>query len=187
MRIISGSARGIQLATFSGNDIRPTSDRVRGAIFSILSSRIGSFDQLNILDIFAGTGAMGLEAISRSANKAVFIDHGQQAKQLIETNFKRCKFDRQKNQHKTINQSAKTALPQLAGQLFDIIFMDPPYSKDLVPELLLIIAQHKLLHNDGIICIEEDKKTILPEVLANFTQIDRRKYGNTVIYLYKVL
>ncbi|MEA3466107.1 MAG: 16S rRNA (guanine(966)-N(2))-methyltransferase RsmD [Thermodesulfobacteriota bacterium] len=182
MRIISGHARGTQLATFDGKDIRPTSDRVRGAIFSILTSQLGSFNQLRILDIFAGTGAMGLEALSRCAAEAIFIDQGQQANKLIQTNYRRCHCD--SNYH-IIKQSAQKALPRLQGQCFDVIFIDPPYGKNLLPEIIQLIGQYQLLAPAGIICAEEQKKTLLPQQIAHYNQIDRRRYGATEILLYK--
>jgi len=181
VRIISGTARGTQLATFSGAEIRPTSDRVRGAIFSILTSRVGSFNQLKILDIFAGTGAMGLEALSRGAASVIFIDKGQQAQKLIERNCQRCKLG---HTPQIINDSAPTALTKLQGQQFDVIFMDPPYNKDLIPEIIQLIEQYKLLADNGIICAEEDKKAIVPTQLGTIIQADQRQYGNTAIYLF---
>ncbi len=181
MRIISGTARGAQLATFSGAEIRPTSDRVRGAIFSMLTSRIGSFNQLKVLDIFAGTGAMGLEALSRSAATVIFIDNGRQARKLIESNCQRCKLERNAQ---IITENSQSALPRLHGQQFDVIFMDPPYNKDLIPEIIQLIEQYDLLANNGIICAEEDKKAVVPEQIGTITQLDQRNYGNTAIYLF---
>jgi len=181
VRIISGTARGTQLATFTGTEIRPTSDRVRGAIFSILTSRIGSFNGLKVLDIFAGTGAMGLEALSRSATEAVFIDKGRQAKQLIETNCKRCKLE---HHARIISDCAQTALPRLHGQQFDVIFMDPPYNKDLIPQIIQLIEHYDLMADGGIICAEEDKKAEVAEQIGSVVQLQQRNYGNTTIYLF---
>lgn len=181
MRIISGSARGTLLASFDGADIRPTSDRVRGAVFSILTSRLGQFRQQRILDIFAGSGAMGLEALSRGAANATFIDQGRQAKQLIETNRTRCHFDKN---NRILHQDAQKALPTLSGQQFDLIFMDPPYGKELVPKMIELIAQHNLLAQDGIICAEEQRNTALAQHIKDFEQQDVRHYGATSIYLY---
>lgn len=181
MRIISGSARGVQLATFEGKDIRPTSDRVRGAIFSILTSRLGHFSQLRILDVFAGSGAMGLESMSRGATNVIFIDNGKQAQQLIQTNCLRCRFDKNT---RIIHQSAQKALSSLAGQQFDLIFMDPPYGKGLVPSVIELIADNQLLAPDGIICAEEQRNTVIPQQIKNYEQQDIRHYGATSIYLY---
>jgi len=181
VRIISGSARGTKLATFTGCEIRPTSDRVRGAIFSKLCSRLGSFNKLKILDIFAGTGAMGLEALSRGAETAVFVDKGQQAKKIISSNSKHCHL-----QEKTriINQNAQTALGTLTEHHFDLIFIDPPYNKGMLPQIIQLIDTHKLLATNGIICAEEDKQASIPEQIGVYELLDRRDYGNTSIYLF---
>lgn len=181
MRIISGSARGTQLASFDGAEIRPTSDRVRGAIFSIITSRLGQFNQRQILDIFAGSGAMGLEAQSRGAAHVIFVDQGRQAKQLIESNRRRCRLEKG---NRIIHQDAQKALPTLQGQQFDLIFMDPPYGNDLVPKTIELIAEYGLLAPNGIICVEEQRDTSLPQHINDFEQQDVRHYGATSIYLY---
>lgn len=181
MRIISGSARGTQLATFDGSEIRPTSDRVRGAIFSILTSRIGHFSEKRILDIFAGSGAMGLEAMSRGATNVTFVDQGLQAKQLIQTNRRRCHFEKNT---RIIHQSAQKALPNLNGQQFDLIFMDPPYDNGLVPEMIELVAKYNLLAADGIICAEEQRNILIPKSINCYEQLTVRHYGTTSIYLY---
>lgn len=181
MRIISGSARGTQLATFDGAEIRPTSDRVRGAIFSILTSRLGHFSQKRILDVFAGSGAMGLEAMSRGAASVIFVDQGQQAKQLIQTNRTRCRLEKNT---RIIHQSAQKALSSLKGQQFDLIFMDPPYGKELIPQIIELVAEHNLLAPDGIIFAEEQRNTKIPQHIKCYEQHDVRHYGATSIYLY---
>jgi 16S rRNA (guanine(966)-N(2))-methyltransferase RsmD len=182
VRIISGTARGSQLSSFCGQEIRPTSDRVRGAIFSILTSRIGSFNNLRVLDIFAGTGALGLEALSRGAAEVVFIDSGAQAQKLIATNSQRCRLE---HNTRRINSSAQKALPSLQGQCFDLIFMDPPYAQELIPEILQLIEQYSLLAQDGIIYAEEGKKVVLPQQSGCFHQVEQRTYAATTIYLYQ--
>jgi 16S rRNA (guanine966-N2)-methyltransferase len=93
MRIISGTIRGRQLASFSGKEIRPTPDRVREALFSMLTSRLGSFNQLKVLELFCGSGAQSLEALSRGADSAVMVDSGRDALTTASENIKRCKFE----------------------------------------------------------------------------------------------
>jgi len=181
VRIISGSARGTKLTTFDGAEIRPTSDRVRGAIFSILTSRLGHFSQKRILDVFAGSGAMGLEALSRGGANAIFVDQAKQAKQLIQTNRSRCRLDKNT---RIIHQSAQQALPSLNGQQFDLIFMDPPYGNELIPAIIELVAKYNLLAPDGIICAEEQRNTVIPQHIKCYEQQDVRHYGATSIYLY---
>lgn len=124
---------------------------------------------------------MGLEALSRSAATVIFIDKGIQARKLIETNCQRCKLEHNK---RIMNESAQAALAKLHGQQFDVIFMDPPYNKNLLPEVIQLIEHHSLLADNGIICAEEDKKAIVPKHIGTLTQTEQRHYGNTAIYLF---
>ncbi|MCD6526797.1 MAG: 16S rRNA (guanine(966)-N(2))-methyltransferase RsmD [Desulfuromonas sp.] len=180
MRIISGKARGKQLAIFEGKEIRPTSDRVRGSIFSILTSRLGGFNGLRVLDLFAGTGAMGLEALSRGAQQAVFVDSGRQSHSLLEKNCQNCGVDAVSRR---IASPVQKALPRLT-QPFDVIFLDPPYRQGLVDEVLHMISDFNLLKPGGIICAEEDKSHPVATHIGRFEQIDQRNYGSTTIHLF---
>ncbi|MBN2644638.1 MAG: 16S rRNA (guanine(966)-N(2))-methyltransferase RsmD [Desulfuromonadaceae bacterium] len=184
MRIISGSAKGRQLKTFSGQTIRPTSDRVREALFSILSSQLGgpaAFNGLSVLDIFAGSGALGLEALSRGAARAVFVDQGKQAQKLILDNARLCRLE---SQCRVISRPAKEAITELAGQQFDLIFLDPPYGQGLLPQVIEKISAASLLASAGLICAEERRGEAVPEQIGRYSCLDQRHYGQTSIYLY---
>lgn len=181
MRIISGTARGRQLANFSGSNIRPTPDRVREALFSILNSRLGSFSGLKVLELFAGSGAQSLEAVSRGATSAILVDSGHQAINLIKENIKRCKFEKQV---RVIRQDAGTVLQQLAGAgPFDLILLDPPYDKGLIPQVLKTIESLQLLSEDGIICAESAAYEVI-EDCGRLKLTESRKYGTTMIHLF---
>jgi len=183
MRIISGSGRGRQLASFSGKDIRPTPDRVREAIFSILSSKLGTFNGLNILELFAGSGAQSLEALSRGATNAIMVDSGKTASEVISENIKRCRCE---SRVKVIRQEVLAALPQLTVFApFDLIFLDPPYNQNLLSTSIKKIEYLNILAEDGIICAESSSK----ETLDDFTSldlIDERTYGSTKIHLLRL-
>ncbi|WP_321531585.1 16S rRNA (guanine(966)-N(2))-methyltransferase RsmD [uncultured Desulfuromonas sp.] len=180
MRIISGRARGKQLASVQGMEIRPTSDRVREALFSSLASRFGSFEGLEILDLFAGTGALGLEALSRGATRACFVDSGRQAQKLIQTNSVKCAMA----QHcQLIALPVEHALGKIRGR-FDLIFLDPPYRKGLIDTTLSLLSQRDLLKPDGLICAEEDKTTEVPQILGRYQRIDLKSYGSTTLHLF---
>ncbi|MGM0416834.1 MAG: 16S rRNA (guanine(966)-N(2))-methyltransferase RsmD, partial [Thermodesulfobacteriota bacterium] len=142
MRIISGTARGKQLRTFKTKAIRPTSDRVREALFNILTSKIGDLYDLNVLDICAGTGALGLEALSRGARRSVFIDSSRHATELIAHNSRACNVE---EHAEIIRGGFSSALPRLAGSVFELIFIDPPYDKDMLPEIISLISDLDLL------------------------------------------
>ena len=181
MRIISGTARGRRLATFAGQDIRPTPDRVREAVFSILFSRIGALAGMQILDLFAGTGAMALEALSRGADQALLIDNAPRAAALIRTNIDGCRF-----QERAAFRQADVAreLPRLQGRTFDLIFLDPPYGRDLVPTTLAAVARLGLLAPDGIACAEAADGDAVPERIDGLERIDQRRYGSISVHLF---
>lgn len=181
MRIISGTAKGKQLRTFKKNAIRPTSDRVREALFSILVSRIGDLDGLHVLDICAGTGALGIEALSRGAKHGVFIDNSRQATDLITQNCRACNVE---GKAEIIRNDFTSALPRLNGFAFELIFIDPPYNKDMLPNIITCIRSLDLLAPGGIICAEESKKMHVERAIADYICVDRRKYGDTCIYLF---
>jgi len=181
MRIISGTARGKQLRTFKTNAIRPTSDRVREALFSILTSKIGNLEELQVLDICAGTGALGIEALSRGARRSVFIDHSRQATEIIAHNCRVCNVEQQAE---IIRGGFSSALPRLEGSVFGLIFIDPPYNKKMLPEIITRLSTLHLLASDGIICAEESKKAPVEPDIGPYTCIDTRTYGDTCIYLY---
>lgn len=182
MRIISGTARGRKLAEFTGTQIRPTPDRVREALFSLLFSRLGSFADLKVLDLFAGSGALGLEALSRQARSAVLVDSGSNAVKLIEENVRRCKFEQRTT---VLRQDARQALPALAAAgPFDLIFLDPPYRKGLIPLILSEIDRLNLLSEDGIICAETENEEIVNDS-GRLECFESRRYGSTSVHLLR--
>ena len=182
MRIISGSARGRQLAAFGGKDIRPTPDRVREALFSILTSRFGSFNGLNILELFAGSGAQSLEALSRGAASAILVDSGRVAAKTIPENIKRCRFE---TAVRFIPQDVFSTLPRLAqSSPFDLILLDPPYNKNLIPQVIEKIESLNLLAENGIICAESARDEELSDC-GRLKLIESRVYGSSRIHLYQ--
>ena len=181
MRIISGTARGCKLTEFTATEIRPTPDRVREALFSIIISKLDSLVHRTVLDLFAGTGAMGLEALSRGAASVIFVDQSKEAAGLIQKNAVAAKLFKKANILQTDVQKVITNQPEP----FDLIFMDPPYANQDVEDILLILADKKLLKQGGIICVETAHATPLPFTVSTLVQVDRRKYGSTSISLYE--
>lgn len=182
LRIISGTARGTRLSAFGGRDIRPTPDRVREAIFSIIFSRMGELAGKNVLDLYAGTGAMGLEAVSRGAAHATLIDRGLQAERTIKNNAAACRL----SEHiRFLRGDVAVLLPRLAEtQQFDLIFLDPPYDQGLLARTLHAIAAGKLLKPLGLICAEGSLRETLDDTMAILIRIDTRRYGQTLVHLY---
>ncbi len=183
MRIISGSARGKKLKEFKGNDIRPTSDRVREALFSSLQCRFGLLSDLRVLDLYAGTGSLGLEALSRGANEACFVDLRPESCRILRDNIESCRF---KERAKVINADACSAIEsyRLSGS-FDIIFLDPPYSQDLVPRTLKTLADSKLVGDQTLIIAETEAKELLEALDTNWVLESSRKYGRTLIHFIR--
>ncbi len=172
MRIISGISRGTKLETLEGQDTRPTLDRVKEPLFSIIQSYIY---QAQVLDLFSGSGALALESLSRGAKYAVCCDNSRKAIEIIKQNTKKTHFE---NNVKIINQDFKKCLEELENIKFDIIFLDPPYKTDYWLTAIKIIVEKDLLNQDGIIIFETDREEDDIQELENYVRIkDSRKYG----------
>jgi 16S rRNA (guanine(966)-N(2))-methyltransferase RsmD len=181
MRVIAGAARGRQLIAPAGTRVRPTSDRVKEALFSTLTSRFGSIAGLAVLDLFAGSGALGIEALSRGAIKAVFVDSHPESIQLIGRNLQLTGFNAGAQ---IIRMDALKALNSLSSNVdrFDIIFADPPYAlTDHYGQLLSGIRAGHLLAPDGTVVLEADSRTNLQ--LPDHLQLQGKKaYGDTTLW-----
>ena len=178
MRVISGKARGVVLKTPRGSATRPTADRVKEAVFSILQFEIpGS----SILDLFGGTGQLGIEALSRGAKQAVFVDARDDACQLIRENLKRTGMESSTK----IIRSDYLAYLKCCRESFDIIFLDPPYSEVFLENALKMITEIDILQSGGIIVTERPFGKELLLVFEGYTRSKDYKYGNTVITLYR--
>lgn len=185
MRIIGGTAKGRKLASFRGRSIRPTTDRVREAIFNILSQPEEiEFPFKKALDLFAGTGAMGIEALSRGAKTAVFVDRDPKAVNIIKENLELCRFT---DRAKIIHMDAEPALNLLAKkeQRFDLILIDPPYEAAATDAALNCIDSRGLLNTEGIIVAESSKRMVLGGDLTGIELFDTRRYGDTIVSFYK--
>jgi len=190
LRIIGGTARGRRLqtpskrsATSSGPYIRPTADRAREALFSIIGSEV---KHASVLDLYAGTGALGLEALSRSADRTVFVDNSTKAVQLIKKNIELCGFsDRTLVIKSDLRKGISYLAKKLSGIHFSIIFADPPYRKNMAVGVLQELADSDLLFPGALVVIEEDARTELPVQVAELTLSDQRQYGETGFWFYR--
>lgn len=190
MRIISGIARGRKLCPPGNcNDIRPTAERAREALFSIIGDKVLS---ATVLDLYAGTGALGLEAYSRGAKQIVFIEKCPKALKIIEQNCTLCSSDGE-----TSNTNVFTAIkydlrrglafkhPEIDKTMsFDLIFLDPPYNKGLAEKSLQFLNDSHLVSPSTLIIAEEQSKQKLPHSFANISLCDKRQYGETGFWLY---
>lgn len=175
MRVISGSRGGLPLKTLPGLDTRPTTDKVKGTIFNILYDRVSG---KKVLDLFSGSGAMGIESLSRGAESATLVDSSQKAVEIIRKNL-----DFTKLSAGVICRSADKFLLG-CNEKFDVIFMDPPYFSNHIIDCLKIISERDLLNNGGIIVAESDKKEIFPDEIFSFFLKDERFYGRVAVRFY---
>jgi len=185
LRVIAGSARGRRLTPPSGGRVRPTADRVKEALFSSLISRFGSLEGLTILDLFSGSGALGIEALSRGAAKGYFVDAHPESIALTQKNLALTGFEHSAT---LVMSDAGKALQRFfsEGILFDIILVDPPYGdKELSARILSQLADFALINRDGVIVFETDSRYELS--LPDMFHLDnRRVYGDTALSFFEL-
>lgn len=178
MRVITGKARGIQLKTPEGMLTRPTADRVKEALFSIINFDIPG---ANVLDLFGGTGQLGIEALSRGASSAVFVDAREESCKLIRENLKRTKLEQNA---KVIRSDYLDYLGRCREQ-YDIIFLDPPYAEVFLENAIKKITEIDILRQDGIIVAERPLGKELPWEFPGYDRSKDYKYGNTLLTIYR--
>jgi 16S rRNA (guanine(966)-N(2))-methyltransferase RsmD len=182
LRVISGKVRGLKLNTPKNEDVRPTTDRVKESLFNMISPYI--MDS-NVLDLFAGTGSLGIECLSRGAQRCVFVDVSKESISIIKSNITKARVE---NESVVLNLDFKDAISKLKVQKnkFDVIFMDPPYYKNMFIDALEKIDNADLLEEEGIIVIEHDSKENFPEKIGRLEKHKVKKYGNTTLTFYKI-
>ena len=178
MRVITGKARGINLKTPDGLQTRPTTDRVKEALFSVIQFDVPT---AKVLDLFGGTGQLGIEALSRGAKRAVFVDESEKACKLIRENLKRTHLE----QEGTVLRSDYLAYLRRCTEKFDIILLDPPYAEVFLENALKCITEIDILETGGIIVTERPLGKELPYEFEGYTRSKDYKYGNTLITLYR--
>lgn len=180
MRIISGKARGTKLNTLEGEQTRPTLDRVKESIFNIIQNEL---EETTFVDLFSGSGAIGLEAISRGAKKAILCDKSKEAIEIIKSNAEKTHF-----QEKTeiINTDFEKCLKNIKEKV-DIIYIDPPYKTDYILKSLEILEKSEIIKKETKIILETDNEERILKQIENlkFEIIDKRKYGIANIIFLK--
>lgn len=181
MRIISGIWKGRRLISPKGIDVRPTSDKVKEAVFNIMRNRIAGS---RALDLFAGTGSLGLELLSRGGIKVVFVEKNPYVLPVLKTN---CNNMALPDQYRVILMDFFDAIELLSkeGQSFDIILIDPPYKSELLLKALTAISEGNLLVYEGIAVAEHDQRDFQPDIVGELIKIFERRFGNTGVTLYK--
>ena len=178
MRVISGRARGVSLMTPKGDHTRPTADRVKEALFSIIQFDLPG---ARVLDLFGGTGQLGIEALSRGAKQAVFVDQRDDACRLIKENLKRTKMENEA----TVVRSDYLQFLNRCKEKFDIVILDPPYAEVYLENSLKIITEIDILQSGGIIIAERPIGKDLPCDFPGYTRSKDYKYGQILLTLYR--
>ena len=177
MRIISGSSKGRKLATPRDLSLRPTSGRVKESIFNILR---GQVEGRAVLDLFAGTGNLGIEALSRGAKKVIFVERERRAIRLIQRNLAQFGLtERSEVLHTDANRAI--GILKKRGNIFDLIFMDPPYEKGLIERTLMKLNSHPIYHRDSILVVEHHRRELPSSASVGWNLVRQRKMGETVV------
>lgn len=183
MRVISGDRKGHRLKSPKGKDVRPTEDKIKESLFNI----IGPIDEnATVLDLFSGTGQIGIEFLSRGADKAYFVDKSNASISIIKDNLQHTKL---LDYSVIINKDAKVSLRQLSEKNieFDYIYIDPPFKEhQLVLETLDVISDNNLLKSTGIIIVEHEKELVLEERTKNLVRFDTRNYKSKSLSFYEL-
>ena len=180
MRIITGRARGSKLFTLEGSNTRPTSERTKEAVFSILNL---NYEGKSVLDLFAGSGQMGLEAVSRGAEKAIFVDSSKDAVEVIKKNISKTHFEKECT---AVLSSYTDFLKRVCGrERYSLVFLDPPYASDFLENSLKLLTKYELLSDNAVLVCESDK----PELDFDEDRFEikaQKKYGIAHITILKL-
>ena len=182
MRVIAGSHRGRRLSGPQGTTLRPTSDKVREAIFSILGTQVSGG---RFLDLYAGTGAIGIEALSRGASAVTFVESDPSAMQLLQKNLRTCQLLDRAQVHVGQTSTFLKRKDWWSGP-YDILFADPPYAALDEIDILIHAWRPGLLSEHAAVIIEQDSRVELPASIDHATLVRRYQYGDTALYLYSV-
>lgn len=178
MRVITGTARGMKLRTLEGTDVRPTTDQVKESIFSIIQFEV---ENARVLDLFAGCGQLGIEALSRGAHSVTFVDNSRASVNIVKENLEHTKLSK----NTIVKNEDSIGFLQMTRDTFDIAFLDPPYGKGLIekalPLLVLKMAQ------GGVIVCETAAEESLPEEVGDFSIYREYKYGKIKLTIYRAL
>ncbi len=177
MRIIAGTRRGHKLCGFDGDDVRPTTDRVKESVFNLIQTFV---PDAVCLDMFAGSGALSLEALSRGAASAVCVDKDKRSIEIINRNITDLNFG---DSCKAVNMSCFDYIDGTSSK-FDIVFLDPPYNQELIEPALKAIVENDILNSGGIAVLESDTTDFHSEI-EGLSVLKQRSYGRTYITIYK--
>lgn len=181
MRIIAGTAKGHKLKSLKGLSTRPTLERIREAVFNVLGIKV---PDAVVLDLFAGTGAVGIEALSRGAKYCYFNDSAKNAKDIISENLHHCRLEKNSEVY---SMDALKLIEHLQKQdiTLDIVYIDPPYERGLYETILVRLDESNVLKQGSIIIAETNNRTKLPENTGNLELVKKSSYGDTIIWYFQ--
>lgn len=179
MRIIAGERRGLKLEAVDGLTTRPTADRVKEGLFNTIQMDVTP--EKTVLDMFAGTGNLGLEALSRGAKHVTFIEKNPKALAVLKKNIEKCRFEKRCS---IFAGDVFKILPRLQGQRYDLIFVDPPYHENLYLKIFSCISEYQLLEKYGILISEHAKNALFLYEDNVFLQYKMKTYGETTLNFY---
>lgn len=182
MRIISGKYKGHQLVSFQADHIRPTTDRVKETLFN---KWMGLLENSVVLDLFSGTGSLGLEALSRDAKQCTFVDSSQSSMTILKKNIAKLKIASQDYQLITKNVFQYLKSPGI-DQVFDFILIDPPFTEKLAHKVMESLAESSLFHDKTLIAIESIKQERIDDQYSNLKRYDVKNYGDKILSLFQV-
>ncbi|OIJ17727.1 16S rRNA (guanine(966)-N(2))-methyltransferase RsmD [Anaerobacillus alkalidiazotrophicus] len=183
MRVISGTCKGRPLKAVPGTLTRPTTDKVKESIFNIIGPY---FKGGQALDLYAGSGGLGIEALSRGIDNVIFVDHNPKAVEIIKLNLKNCRFEDKVEVYRNESMRALKAIAKRKLK-FDLIFLDPPYAKQRLEDEIDFIVKNDLLSQDGIIVTEHDANVSISSSIDNLSCYRQEHYGDTGITIYKMM
>ena len=177
IKVTGGTERGKSLFILRGQDLRPTSGKVKQALFNILGDKI---IHSNFLDLFSGSGAVGIEALSRGADHSTFVEKNKDHFTLLKKNIDRFQFTQ-----KTSLFCLDVFKFENKGELYDIVFLDPPYLTDLLEKLLPVLGESDMIQKSGVMVVEHFKKISLEDEYTHFSLLKRYAYGDTILSIYQ--
>jgi len=180
MRIISGKYKGHHLVSFKADHLRPTTDRVKESQFNKL---VHLTDGARVLDLFCGTGNLGLEALSRGAREVLFVDLSKQSLQIVQKNIEKLKIP--KEEYRIQQFDALKFLKSYKGEFFDLILVDPPFTKKMAHEVMSAVAESSVFGPQSILTIESEKKERIEDVYGEVIRYDARDFGDKVLSFFQ--
>ncbi|HET9037285.1 MAG TPA: 16S rRNA (guanine(966)-N(2))-methyltransferase RsmD [Myxococcaceae bacterium] len=181
MRIVAGTHRGRPLAGPKSSGLRPTADRVRESLFNLLGQ---FFEGGEVLDLYAGTGALAFEALSRGMRRAVLVDQGAESARLVQENARALQLE---GAIELLRMPVARAVPRLSaeGRTFALVFADPPYADVVVTEVAQAVGEGGLMAEGGTLVVEHGRREVAPERVGGLQRTDSRRFGDTVVSLYR--